>query len=446
MVAEKKIKELDKSAVELTVTVDQETVAQEYKKTVSKYAKSIQIKGFRKGKVPSSVLENKYGEALKEETMYTIIETAVDEAIKDIDDKNKPLAYSQPRLTDESELKLDVDSPFSFSVTYDVYPDIPMPEYTGKTVEVPTTEIPKEKVDEELKQLQDQNAMVTEREKAVENEDIITIDMAELDEDGNEVEGSKREDFTFTVGTGYNFYKIDEEVLGMNKDEEKIIEKTYPEDYEHQEYAGKTIKLRVKIKAVKVKDVPELDDEFAQDISEDYESLDDLVKATKEKLEGQLEEKKRSYKIQNLYDTLLDSLDAPIPESMIAAELENNWRNFVAQSGMGEEQIMQILSYQQKTKADLLEEWKPQADKSILIQMLLGKVVEDQKIEASDEDIEDLMPQLESITDENQKNYYISMLKDEKKTQKALDFLLENNTFTDSKSVSYDDFMNNKVD
>jgi trigger factor len=446
MVAEKKIKELDKSAVELTVTVDQETVAQEYKKTVNKYAKTIQIKGFRKGKVPSSVLENKYGDALKEETMYTIIETAVDEAIKDIDDKNKPLAYSQPRLTDESELKLDVDSPFSFSVTYDVYPDIPMPEYTGKTIEVPTTEIPKEKVDEELKQLQDQNAMVTEREKAVENEDIITIDMAELDEDGNEVEGSKREDFTFTVGTGYNFYKIDEEVLGMNKDEEKIIEKTYPEDYEHQEYAGKTIKLRVKIKAVKVKDVPELDDEFAQDISEDYESLDDLVKATKEKLEGQLEEKKRSYKIQKLYDTLLDSLDAPIPESMIAAELENNWRNFVAQSGMGEEQIMQILSYQQKTKADLLEEWKPQADKSILIQMLLGKVVEDQKIEASDEDIEDIMPQLESITDENQKNYYISMLKDEKKTQKALDFLLENNTFTDSKSVSYDDFINNKVD
>jgi trigger factor len=446
MVAEKKIKELDKSAVELTVTVDQETVAQEYKKTVNKYAKTIQIKGFRKGKVPSSVLENKYGDALKEETMYTIIETAVDEAIKDIDDKNKPLAYSQPRLTDESELKLDVDSPFSFSVTYDVYPDIPMPEYTGKTIEVPTTEIPKEKVDEELKQLQDQNAMVTEREKAVENEDIITIDMAELDEDGNEVEGSKREDFTFTVGTGYNFYKIDEEVLGMNKDEEKIIEKTYPEDYEHQEYAGKTIKLRVKIKAVKVKDVPELDDEFAQDISEDYESLDDLVKATKEKLEGQLEEKKRSYKIQKLYDTLLDSLDAPIPESMIAAELENNWRNFVAQSGMGEEQIMQILSYQQKTKADLLEEWKPQADKSILIQMLLGKVVEDQKIEASDEDIEDIMPQLESITDENQKNYYISVLKDEKKTQKALDFLLENNTFTDSKSVSYDDFMNNKVD
>jgi FKBP-type peptidyl-prolyl cis-trans isomerase (trigger factor) len=78
--------------------------------------------------------------------------------------------------------------------------------------------------------------------------------------------------------------------------------------------------------------------------------------------------------------------------------------------------------------------------------MLLGKVVEDQKIEASDEDIEDLMPQLESITDENQKNYYISMLKEEKKTQKALDFLLENNTFTGSKSVDYDDFINNKVD
>jgi trigger factor len=446
MVAEKKIKELDKSAVELTVTVDQETVAQEYKKTVNKYAKTIQVKGFRKGKVPASVLEGKYGDALKEETMYTIIENAVDEAIKEIDDKNKPLAYSRPKLSDESELSLDVEAPFSFSVTYDVYPDIPMPEYTGNTVEVPTTEIPKEKVDEELKQLQDQNALVTEREKTVENEDIITVDMAELDEEGNEVEGSKREDFTFTVGTGYNFYKIDEEVLGMNKDEEKVIEKTYPEDYEHQEYAGKTIKLKVKLKAVKVKDVPELDDEFAQDISEDYESLDDLIKATKEKLEGQLEEKARSYKIQNLYDTLLDSLEAPIPESMIAAELENNWRNFVAQSGMDEEQIMQILSYQQKTKADLLEEWKPQADKSILIQMLLGKVVEDQKIEASDEDIEDLMPQLESITDENQKNYYISVLKEEKKTQKALDFLLENNTFTGSKSVDYDDFINNKVD
>jgi trigger factor len=446
MVAEKKIKELEKSAVELTVTVPKETVAQEYDKTVKKYAKTIQIKGFRKGKVPASVLENKYGEALKEEAMYTIIETAVEEAIKDLDNKQQPLAYSRPALSEEEDLKLDPEQDFSFSVTYDVYPDIEMPSYEGNTVEVPTTEVTKEMVDKELEQLQDQNAMVTEREKAVEKDDIITIDMVELDDDGNEVEGTKREDFTFTVGTGYNFYKIDDDVLGMKKDETKVIEKSYTEEDDLPDYAGKSIKLQVTVKVVKIKDVPELDDEFAQDISEDYESLDDLIKATKEKLEKQVEDKRRQYKLQKLYDEILEKIDANIPESMIAAELENNWRNFVGQSGMGEEQIQQILSYQGKTKADLLEEWKPQADKSILIQMLLGKVVEDEKIEATDDDIADLMPQLEGITDDSQKNYYIEMLKEEKKSQKAMDLLLEKNTFTDGKSVSFDDFMNNKVD
>ncbi|MGM0432338.1 MAG: trigger factor [Spirochaetota bacterium] len=445
MVAEKKIKELENSAVELTVSVPQETVAEEYDKTVKEYCKKVQIKGFRKGKVPASVLENKYGEALKEETMYSLIENSVEKAIKELDSEYQPLPYSRPVLSDELSLSLDPEKEFSFAVKYDVYPKIDLPEYADNTITVPTSEVPQEKIDEEIKNLQEQNSMVTEQDKAVEKDDIVTVDMAEVDDQGEIVEGTERQDFVFTVGTGYNFYKIDDDIIGMKKGDSKVIEKTFPDDHETTEYAGKTVKVQVEIKTVKVRDMPELDDEFAQDISDEYETFDDLVKATREKLEKQLEDKLRNYKVQKLYDALIDPIEADIPESMINAELENSWNSFVSQSGMGEEQILQILAYQEKTKADLLEEWRPQARKSILIQMLLEKVINDEGIEATDEDIKDLLPQIEALPDQQQKDYYKQMMKEDKKMQKAVDLLLEKNTFQEGEKVDFDDLMQDKL-
>ena len=446
MVADKKIKELEKSAVELTVSVPQTAVAEEYGKIVQKYRKTVQIKGFRKGKVPASILENKYGDALREEAMYNIIESSVDESLKEIEPDFRPLPYSTPKLVNEEDLSLDTSSDFSFTISYDVYPKYEMPSYTDHKITIPEVKIPDAQVDAELAKLQEQNSMIIEKSGAIEENDIVTIDYAVVDDEGKIVEGTAREDFVFTVGTGYNFYKIDQDIIGMAKDDEKIIEKTYGDDHEIPEYAGKTVKLKVKIKAVKVRELPELDDEFAQDVSDEYKTLDDLKEATKKRLADDLEQKMRGYKLRKLYDTILESVDVELPESMIQAELQNSWNSFVAQSGMSEEQLSQILSYQGQKKDDLMNEWRPQARQSILIQMLLDKIATDEKIEVSDEDIADMLPQLDGIADQNQKDYYIHLMKEDKKTQKAVDFLLEKNQFENGDKASYDDFIQNKID
>ncbi len=446
MVAEKKIKELEKSAVELTVSIPQETVAEEYDKTVKKYCKKIQLKGFRKGKAPASILEQKYGPSLREETMYSIIETSVEEAIKDVEDNFKPLPYSTPKIIDEKALIFEPASDFSYTVSYDIYPKFELPKYDAHEITVPEVTVEKTEIDAELAKLQEQNSLIIEKTGTVEKDDIVTIDYAEVEDDGTVVEGTEREDFVFTVGTGYNFYKIDQEIIGMAKDEERVIKKSYGEDHDIPEYVGKTVKIKVTVKTIKVKEIPELDDEFAQDVSDEYSTLDDLIKATADKIAENHEAQIKEYKIQKLYDAILDKFDVALPESMIQAELENSWRKSVSQSGMPEKQLIELLGYQDKTKEDLLTEWRPQAHKNILIQMLLEKVAAEEKIEASDEDIADMMPQLDGIEDQKQKDYYIYLLKEEKKSQKVIDLLLEKNEFKTGKKVSYTDFIQNKID
>lgn len=446
MVAEKQIKEIENSAVELTLTVPKTAVAEAYDKTVKKYCKSLQVKGFRKGKVPAAVLEQKYGSALKEETMFNIIESAVEDSIKDIEDAHKPLPYSTPSLVDEENLSFDEKTDFSFAVTYDVYPAFELPAYESLSVEVPEVSVSDEQINEELEKIQEQNSMITEKSEPAADGDIVTIDYLELDENDDEVEGTAREDFVFTIGTGYNFYKLDADIVGMSAGDEKIIEKTFGEDHDVPEYVGKTVKIKVTVKVVKVKQLPELDDELAQDVSDDYETLEDLKKATADKLQEDLDARIRSYKISKLYEKILEPVEISIPQSMIQAELENSWRNFASQSGMSEQQLTDLLGYQGKGKADLLEEWKPQAKQSILTQMLLEKVSEKEEVTVSDEDIADMLPQIEGVENQEQKDYYIYLMKEEKKSQKVIDLLLDKNDFVNGSSVSYTDFIQNKID
>lgn len=436
-----KIKDLENSAVELTVTIGKDSVVESYDKIINKYAKTIQIKGFRKGKAPRAVIENKFGDVLKEETMYTLIEDEVQEAIENVEEENKPLQYSSPKLSDEENLALDLEKDFSFSFTYDIFPKYEIPAYEGYTVEVSDVEIGEQPLAEELKQLQDQNAMVMEKDVAAENESIVTVDYCELDEHDEVIEGTAREGYVFTVGTGYNIYKFDDDIIGMKAGDEKVFEKSFDEEYDIKEYAGKSVKIKAVVKAVKVREIPELDDDFAQDISEEYETLEDLKNATLKKIEERLEAKVKEEKITKLYDQMLEKLEIALPESMIQAELENSWRNFASQSGMQEDQLMQILEMQGKEKADLLNEWKPQAERSLKIQLLLDKITAKEGVTVTDEEVEENESLFEGIEDPRQKDYYKLMWKEDRKMQKTIDLLLEKNTFTKKGKVSFKDFM-----
>ncbi|WP_422481765.1 trigger factor [Pleomorphochaeta sp. DL1XJH-081] len=442
MIAEQKVKELEKSAVELAITVKQEALAESYAKILQKYTKSLQLPGFRKGKAPASILEQKFGPAMREESVYTIIDDAVQEALKNVEDKYRPLPYSTPNLVDEENISTDIDKNLEFAVTYDIMPLFELPDYTGLTVEVPKVEISDDTVNKEIEKLRDQNALVIEKDKAVESGDIVTIDYVEIDAEGNEVASTERKDFAFTVGSGTNFYKIDDDIVGMKKDEVKTIGKTFPEDFEYPEYAGKEISLKVELKQVKVRDIPVLDDEFAQDVSEDYKTVKDLVKATKEKLENSLESHLKETKLNALLDTILEKVTIAVPQSMIEMEVDSSWRRFVSQSGMSEDQILKFLEFQGQTKDDFTATWREPAEKSIRVQLVMEKIKEKENFTIDEKELEsELETQLQGVTDENTKSYYKALIEDDMKIKKAGDFLLENNTLKDGKALSYDEFM-----
>ena len=446
MVKEKNVEHLDNSAVKLTITVEQDSLQSEYQSLLKEYAKSAQIKGFRKGKVPPDVLERKFGESIKFEASQKVLEESLKSVFDEIEEK--PLPYSQPRL--DGELDFDIERDLTYSVVYDVYPDIELGEYTGLQIEVPQVSVAKEDEEREIKALQEQNAVVIDKEEGTVDEgNIVTVDYCELDTDGNEIEDTKREDFVFTQGSGYNVYKIDEDVLGMAPGEEKTVEKEYPEDFEDSNLAGQKKSIKITLKAIKERQLPEVDDDLAQDISDKYETIDDLKKDIKDRLDRTVESRLRSQKVEALVNQVVENSTIPVPESMVEMELENSWRNFVQQFRASEEQVLGLLQAQGRTKENLLEEWKEGAAQRVRSQLAVQKMLEKEDIEVTDDEVEaELDSQAESggATKEQLKQYYeqqnmMDYLRREVRERKLFDKLLEGTKVKKGEKMSFLDLV-----
>jgi len=447
MVSEKKIKELENSAVELSLTVDAESVRASYEEVVKKYAKQAQVKGFRKGKVPKRVLEDKYGEVLKEESMVNLMDSALKEALDQMEEEHRPLPYSQPTLVNEDQLSFELDKDFTFSVTYDVYPKVKLSSYSGYEVEIPDVSVSDEDINEELKTMQEQNALVTETDEPAQEQSIVTVTYWELDDEGNEVEGTRREDFTFTIGTGYNYYEFDHEIIGMKAGESKTIEKSFPEDSQKEELAGKTVKLRVEVSAVKKRDIPELDDEFAQDISESYETLEDLKNDIRRKKQEELDNRMKDYQFSKVVDRIIEDNPFSVPESMVNAQLEDSWQNYLSRMQMPEDQLLKFMEMQGMSKENILENWRESALQSLKYSVVVQAVAREESVEVSDEEADEaLKKELEAMEggqelDENVRSYYREMQKGQLKKHKAADLLLEKNQGKPGKKMSLKEFL-----
>ncbi|MGE4524590.1 MAG: trigger factor [Sphaerochaeta sp.] len=443
MIADKSIKELENSSVALTVTVTASTIENDYKAALQKYASTIQLKGFRKGKVPVSVLEGKLGKAIREESTFNTIEAALKEALESVEDKYKPISFSIPELLDEeSLLPFKADTDVTFTVKYDVMPAFELPAYKGLTITYPKVRVTDEAVNAEIDKLRDQNAITIDKQDAAAMGDIVTVDYVELDEQNNEVPGTERKEFVFTLGSSSNFYQIDSDLVGMKAGDEKTFSKTYAEDSTVEGYAGKTITLKVAVSAVRYRDVPALDDEFAQDVKEEYKSVADLTKATREKLEKALEAKLKQVKLNALSEELLKGTTVAIPASMIDLEIDQSWNRYVKQTGLSEEQILQILQFQHKTKEDITAPWREAAEKGLRIQLIMDKIKDTEKFAIDEEELnKTLEEQLKDITDPAQRDYYKAMIEDDMRFQKVASFLEENNTFVEGEEVAYETFM-----
>lgn len=449
MVQEKQIEKQENSSVKLSVTVAAEDVRKAYDELVAKYRKDAQIKGFRKGKVPVNVLERKFGESFRAETLQNVIEEALRECIEELEESDRPLPYARPTLLDE-ELELDPDEKLEFHVAYDVFPEVTLGTYKGLEISEPQVKITKKDEERELEDLRQQNALVIEKEEGTVAEgDIVTINYEEIDENDEPLPETRREDYVFTVGSGHNLYHIDTEVVGMAKDETKVIEKEYPEDFEHEELAGHKKRLNVTVTLIKERDVPELDDEFAQDISDDFETLDDLRKDVRSKIEKNASDRVRSQKIDQLMEQVVAASEVEVPASMVDTELESSWRNLAQQYRVSPEQMDQLLAMQGQNREAIFADWRPAAIERLKRSLLVQKMIESEEIEVTEEeaeaqireDSEERKADPAQILEYYRKNGMLSYVQQEIAERRMFDLVLESSTVSKGDKIDYVDLV-----
>lgn len=382
----KEITKLENSAVKLTVTVAKKDVAAGYNDTITKYAKTIQIPGFRKGHVPVSVLERKYGDALKMEAASDLIEKALGEIFEEI--QERPLPYAQPSM--EEAPVLDTAKDLTFSVTYDVFPQVKVENFDGITIKEPVVTVTDDDLKQELEQIRERNAMVLDKKdgEAAAKDDIVTINYCELDDSGNTIQGTERQDFVFTIGSGQNLFKFDDDIVGMKKDETKEITKTYKKDFDDKDLAGTTKKLKVTVTAIKVRNLPDLDDELAQDVNDKYNTLEDMKADIKKNMEAAKEKRISEIKSNSLLEQLVEKNQFDLPKSMIAAELDSRWRMMAQQFRTTTEQLDKMIAASGQTKEAMLSEWTGDAEKMLKTRIIVEALLKEKNITVTPEEID----------------------------------------------------------
>lgn len=424
-----KVSKKEASQISLTVTVEKKDAEAKYDEIIQKYAKTIQIPGFRKGKAPISVLENKYGESLKSEAAADIIDDCLQEIFTKFDEEKseyRPLAYAQPQMDSVPNLVLGED--FVFEISYDIMPTVNVKDFSGITIKEPQVSVGDAELKEELKAIQERNAMVIEKKESekAKKDDIVTINYCELDENDAMVEGSKREGFVFTIGSGQNIYKIDDEIIGMKKGETKDITKIYDDKEEDPELKGKTKKIRVTIDGLKERNLPELDDELAQDVNEKYKTLEDLKTDIQKNLKVALENRLRELKSNDLIEQLIEKYPIELPQSMIAAELESRWRMMAQQFQTSVEQLDKMVASSGQTKEDMLKQMSGDSEKNLKGRIIVESLLKDANITVTPEEVDAEYQKiadgagitLEEVkkhyADPNRKEYLIDDMKEQK--------------------------------
>ena len=437
---------LEKSAVKLTVTVAKKDVQEAYDSTVAKYVKHAQIPGFRKGHVPANVLERKFGDSLKADAMSEIIDKSLNE-IFEKETENRPLPYAQPVMDTMPEF--DTSKDFAYTVTYDVFPKVSVKEFSGITIKEPQVTVGDKELQEELKNLQERNAMVMDKKdgEKVAKDDIVTINYSELDDSGKVIDGTKRDGFVFTVGSGENIYKIDDEIIGMKKGETKDITKTYSKDDEDKELAGLTKKIQVTVTACKIRNLPELDDDFAQDVSEKFKTLDDLKKDIMTNLEVAKNRRLKEMKSNSLLEQLVEKNPFDIPASMLQAELDGRWRMMAQQFQTSPEQLEKMITASGMTKEKMLNDWTGDSEKMLKSRIIVDSLLKERNISVTPEEIEaeyTKIAQEGNLTVEEVKEHYSDprskeYLIDETKEQKLYEQLYKEVKVTKGDKIAFAD-------
>lgn len=411
------VEKLEKSMAKLTIEASAEDFAKAIEKAYQKNKSKISLPGFRKGKAPRKMIEKMYGTGIfYEDAANELIQTAYPDAAKE----SGLEIVARPEI---DVVQIEDGKPFIFTALVAVKPEVTLGQYKGVEVEKKTAEVTEDEVNSEIDRVRESNARtVVVEDRAVEDGDIATIDFEGF-VDGVAFEGGKGTDHPLTIGSHSFIDNFEEQLIGKNTGDEVEVNVTFPEQYQAEDLAGKPATFKVVIKEIKKKELPELDDEFAQDVS-DCETVDEYKEDVKKKLLENKEAALKREKEEAVVSKIAEDATMEIPAQMIeeqARQLVNNFAQQMQSQGLSMDQYMQFTGM---TIDKMLDEMKPQAETRIKNQLVLEAVVAAEDIKATEEEIEaELVKMADAYKMEVDK--LKEMINDEYKEQIGLDLAVQ---------------------
>lgn len=377
----KSSKNVETNVYELVVTVDAETFTEACKSAFMKQRKSIQLPGFRKGKATQGMVEKVYGEgAFYEEALEIVYPTAVQAAIEEAGLK----MVAQPDLTDVPVMSKSEGVEMILKVT--TYPEVKLGDYKGLKATMMDTEASDEDVAKELKNMQDRNSrLVTIEDRAAEMGDTAEIDFEGF-VDGEAFEGGKGENYPLELGSGSFIPGFEEQVAGHKVDDEFDVNVTFPEEYA-AELAGKDAVFKCKIHEIKAKELPELDDEFAKDVSE-FDTLDELKDDLKKQISERKEANAKTDFENQLLEQVVENMEVEIPEVMYESKCDEMMQDYAYRMQMQGLDLNTYLGYLGQTMDQFKAQFMEGAKQQVKVELALTAIIDDEKIEASEDEIE----------------------------------------------------------
>lgn len=414
----------NKNELKLEFTVEAQKFDETMKKVYFKTVKYFNIPGFRKGKAPMNIIERYYGkEIFYEDTFNEILQEVYDKELRE----SNITAVSYPDL-DVKQIGKGQD--LIFTAVVQTKPEVKPGKYKGIEIKKVEYNVSDEDINHELGHMQERNSrMVTVDDRAVENGDITVIDFEGF-VDGKAFEGGKAEGHELTIGSNTFIPGFEDQIIGMKIDEEKDINVKFPEEYFSKELAGKDATFKVKLHEIKKKELPDLDDEFAKDVSE-FDTLKELKESIKEKLEKENEQKAKYETEEAAIKAVCDNTEIDIPSGMIETEIdhmEKDMEQRMQYQGLTLDMYLQMIG---KTKEEFRKEYEDQAKDAVKSRLVIEAVANEEKIEADDKEVDEKIKEMaenygktedELKSNESLRNY----LKENLKTEKTIEFIVKN--------------------
>ncbi len=424
-----KWEKIDTNKVKLEVEVPEEEVEDALQQAYKKVVKDVNLPGFRKGKVPRKVLEAKYGpEILYQDAVDYLLPQAYSRAI----DEEGIEPINQPEIDVQ---QIEKGQPLVFTAEVEVKPEVKLGEYKGVKVEVEKEEVDEEKLENHIEGLRQQHARLIEvedKETEASDGDMVMIDFTGY-VNGEPFEGGDAQDYSLEIGTNTFISGFEEQLIGMKVGEEKEVKVTFPEDYRSEDLAGEEAVFEVTLKQIKQKELPELNDDFAREIS-DFDTFEEFKADAFQKLKDNAEQQYKTQLETAVIEKVSENAEGEIPETLIERQLDNilqDMEQYLQYQGLNLGTFLELTG---KSEDDMREEHREEAEKRVKANLVLDEIIKEEDIDVTEDELNERLQEMaeqyddspERIREVFEKQGRLEMMREEIRMRKVIDLLVEN--------------------